>query len=443
MARAKTPPRHVPGSDRRFVGELAASLWTMLRARWPELLAIELASRIAATMLVGVAGLVGAATAVGGLALTALASLVTLTATILQVLVLLRSLRSAPAPHRGRGGWRTVAAGLSASLLPAFVLLSAWGLFRDELSEYALTALGNVDWFGDGIQPGAVLDVPVDAFTLSLLVGCLVVRAVLRRVERRGVGGVVPVALLVEGLWVFLAVQVLGTLLERGLDWFDGTRLAGAWDALASALRAAFGDVPTEALGMVGDAWHVVSVPVVWVTLATITLLGSRPELASTPEPTRLGTWLRRRVDALPSPLDDAIEEATDDLQDRWVPVSQSIRSIARAGVVALGVVVLAWYVLEAACGWLTVGLMHLAGPTPSTLALAVAATGELVGDAVTTLLHLTLAVAALDALRIAAQRSSATPVTSPPASSTSTGSVTPSGTTNPTTPVSEGEPPQ
>lgn len=435
IVRGMASTRRTRGSDLRFVGDLASALVRLLLARWPELLAIELASRIVATLTIGLAGVVGASTSVGGLALTALASLVTLTAIILQVLVLLRSLRSAPQPDRGRGRWRRVARGLASTMLPAFVLLSAWGIFRDDISEYALTALESVDWFDGGISAGTVLDVPVDVLTIGLLVGCLVLRGLLRRFERKGRTALAPVALLVEGLWVYLAVQVLGTVIGWGLDWFDGTRAASWWDGLVTIVDSTVGDAPAAIVAWLVDGWHVVTVPVMWLALASITLIGSRPELATQPPATRLGRWWQARVDAMPSPIDDVVEEVTDDLQDRWVPVSQSVRSVAGAGVVALAIFVLAWYVLEAATGWLTVGLMHLAGPTPDTLAIAVATVGELAGDTIARVLELSLAVAALDALRLAAQRSRATAVAASPTVSTTTGSVTPSGTTKPTAP--------
>lgn len=424
----------------------------------PEVLAIELAARIVGTLLVAVAGAVGATSAVGGLALTAVTALVRMVAMLLQVLVLVRAMRSTPPPPEGSARVRSALSGLSASVLPAFVLLTAWGLFADDLREYSLTALGAIDWFEEGAGVGAVLDVPVDVLTISLLVGCLVLRGVLRRFERRGLGrGVSAAAVVLEGLWTFLAVSILGRLLGMAGEWFATTRLASAVDAARAAIDGVVGGWLLAAWEAAGELWHVVSLPLVWLTLVGIVLLGARPELAPEPaDPPRPARWWTRLVDALPSPLDDALEELTDDLHDRWVPVVATLRQVWGAGLVPLAAAALAWYVVQAASGWLTVALAHALGTQAVPLAEAVANVGIALGDAITTILGLLVAVAALDALRLgaqrrprerasvpprppAAQRDSGTPsqTISPPTSSRAS-STAPAGTTKPTGPASE-----
>jgi len=235
---------------------------------------------------------------------------------------------------------------------------------------------------------------------------------------------------------------------RAAIDGVVGGWLLAAWEAL-------------------GDLWHTASLPLVWLTLVGIVLLGARPELAPEPaEPPTPARWWTRLLDALPSPLDDALEELTDDLHDRWVPVVATLRQVWGAGLVPLAAAVLAWYVVQAAAGWLAVGLAHALGTQAVPLAEAVANVGLAIGDAISTVLGLLVAVAALDALRLGAERlgavglgavrratppratsddpdsaqsGSGTPsqTTSPPTSSRAS-SIDPAGTTKPTGPPSE-----
>ncbi|SDH22986.1 hypothetical protein [Agrococcus jejuensis] len=439
--------RTVAGDLGRFAADLAVSMRRLAARGLPEVLAIELAARILGTLLVAVAGSVGATSAVGGLALTAVTALVRMVAMILQILVLLRAMRSTPPPLEGSARLQSALAGLAASVLPAFLLLTAWGLFTDDLREYALTALSAIDWFQEGAGVGAVLDVPVDVLSIGLLVGCLVLRGVLRRFERRGTRRGVSVATLVlEGLWTFLAVSILARLLGMAGDWFATTRLASGVDDVRAAIDGVIGGWLLQTWEAVGEVWHTVSLPLVWLTLVGIVLLGARPELAPEPaEPPRPARWWLRLLEALPSPLDDLLEELTDDLHDRWVPIVATLRQVWGAGLVPLGAAVLAWHVVHVAASWLTVALTHALGGQPQQLAEAVANVGGALGDSIVAVLGLVVSVAALDALRLravpeaAGQSVSGTPsqIGSPPTSSLAS-DTEPAGTTNPTTPDSE-----
>lgn len=440
----------------RFVADLGRSMRSLAARGLPEVLAIELAARILGTLLVAVAGAVGATSAVGGLALTSLTALVRMVAMILQILVLLRAMRSTPAPLEGAARVQSAFAGLAASVLPAFLLLSAWGLFQEDLREYALTALAAVDFSQEGATVGTVIDVPVDVLSVSLLVGCLLLRAVLRRFERRGTRRSVSVATLVlEGLWTFLAVSVLTRVVGLAADWFATTRLASGIDRVRAVLDGIVGGWLVPAWEVAGEAWHVLTLPLVWLTLVGIVLLGARPELSPEPSaPPRPARWWLRLVDALPSPLDDALQEVTDDLHDRWVPVAGTLRQVWGAGLAPLAAAVLAWHVVHTAAGWLTVALTHALGLQDEPLANAVANAGGALGDSISAVLGLVVAVASLDALRLGAlptpaarivgrggdaQTSSGTPsqIAEPPTSSRTSES-SPAGTTKPMGPESD-----
>lgn len=440
--------RAVLGDLGRFTADLALSMRRLAARGLPEVLAIELAARILGTLLVAVAGAVGATSAVGGLALTAVTALVRMVAMILQILVLLRAMRSTPPPPEGAARVQSALAGLAASVLPAFLLLTAWGLFTDDLREYALTALAAIDWFEEGAGVGAVLDVPVDVLSIGLLVGCLVLRGVLRRFERRGTRRGVSIATLVlEGLWTFLAVSILARLLGMAGEWFATTRLASGVDDVRAAIDGVVGGWLLQTWEALGELWHTVSLPLVWLTLVGIVLLGARPELAPEPAaPPRPARWWLRLLETLPSPLDDVLEELTDDLHDRWVPVVATLRQVWGAGLVPLGAAVLAWHVVHAAAAWLTVGLTHALGPQPQQLAEAVANVGGALGDSIVAVLGLVVSVAALDTLRLRASadertaqsvRGTPSQVASPPTSSRAS-DTEPAGTTKPTEPDSE-----
>ncbi|MFC7432747.1 MULTISPECIES: hypothetical protein [unclassified Agrococcus] len=447
----------VLGELRRFVVDLAVAMRRIAARGLPEVLAIELAARIVGSYLVALSGAVGATSAVGGLALTAITALVRLVAIILQILVLLRAMRSTPPPPTGSARVQAALSGLAASVLPAFLLLTAWGLFVEDLREYALTALAAIDWFEEDAGVGAVTDVPIDVLSIGLLVGCLVLRGVLRRFERRGTRRSVSVATLVlEGLWTFLAVSILGRVLGMAGEWFATTRIASGIDQVRAAIDGVVGGWLLGTWELAGDVWHTLTLPLVWLTLVGIVLLGARPELVPEPAaPPRPARWWLRLLDALPSPLDDVLQEVTDDLHDRWVPVVATVRQVWAAGLVPLAAAVLAWYVVRVATGWLTVALTHALGPQPIQVAEAVANVGGTLGDVVGAVLGLVVVVAALDALRLGASRAgsgapapsdvadaqspSGTPIQSvePPTSSRAS-SMDPSGTTKPTTPSSD-----
>ncbi|GAA2174597.1 hypothetical protein GCM10009846_21150 [Agrococcus versicolor] len=433
----------------RFCADLLVSARRVLARGLPEVLAIELAARIAGTLLVALAGGVGATSAVGGLALTALTALTRMVAMILQILVLVRAMRSTPPPPAGAARVQSALSGLAASVLPAFLLLTAWGLFADDLREYALTALSSIDWFEADAGVGTVVDVPVDVLTIGLLVACLVLRGVLRRFERRGSRRGVSVATLVlEGLWTFLAVSVLGRLIGMAGEWFATTRLASGIDGVRAALDGVVGGWLLAGWEAAGSLWHTLSLPLVWLTLVGIVLLGARPELAPEPAaPWRAARWWTRVLEALPSPLDDVLQEATDDLHDRWVPVVATMRQVWGAGLVPLVAAVVAWYVVRVAAGWLTVALTHALGPQPIELAEAVANVGGALGDSIVAVLGLVASVAALDALRLGAARDGGAPAhsgsgtpsqsASPPTSSRAS-TTSPAGTTKPIGPASD-----
>lgn len=437
----------------RFAIDLAVGMRRIAANGLPEVLAIELAARILGILLVAVAGAVGATSAVGGLALTALTALVRMIAMILQILVLLRAMRSTPPPV-GAARVQSAFSGLAASVLPAFLLLTAWGLFQDDLREYSLTALAAIDWSQEGAAVGAVLDVPVDVLTVSLLVACLVLRGVLRRFERRGTRRSVSIAtLMLEGLWTFLAVSVLGRLVGLAGDWFATTRLASGIDDVRSTIDGVIGGWLLQSWETVGELWHTLTLPLVWLTLVGIVLLGARPELAPEPSaPPRPARWWTRLLATLPSPLDDVLEEVTDDLRDRWVPVVATLRQVWRAGIVPLAAAVLAWHVVHAAAGWLTVALTHALGLQAEPLARSVATAGGALGDSISAVLGLLVVVAALDALRLGAAldagggvgvgdaqsvNGTASQSDSPPTSSRAS-SIEPAGTTKPIGPESD-----
>lgn len=398
----------VLGDLGRCTADLALSMRRLAAHGLPEVLAIELAARILGTFLVAFAGSVGATSAVGGLALTAITALVRMIAMILQILVLLRAMRSTPPPPvGGTARLESALSGLAASVLPAFLLLTAWGIFDADLREYALAALAGIDWFAEDAGVGAVIDVPIDVLTVSLLVACLVLRGVLRRFERRGSrrrSGVSVATLVLEGLWTFLAVSILGRLVAVAADWFATTRLASGVDDVRAAIDGVLGGWLLRAWHAAGEVWHDATLPLVWLTLVGIVLLGARPELVpeavEAPRPAR---WWTRLVDALPSPIDDVVEEVTDDLHDRWVPVVATLRQVWGAGIVPLAAAIATWYVVQVACGWLTVLLVHALGVQPYALAEAVANAGSTLGDAIGGALGLVASVAALDALRLGA----------------------------------------
>lgn len=353
----------------------------LVAARWPALLAWYLAGWLGHYLLIQLAAELGARSALAGLLILPLAILARLGAFIGMFLVLrdeLPAFSSAVAagrdavdlrPAAGRPGAAEI---LLVSILPFFAFYASWQLLADDTRQYAATALTRIDYFQDLPPGGRVLDVSLDATTIAVVVLAFIGRFLLKRRAERLPRWTALVAVYLESVWVYLTLFLISQYQDRFQAWVD-TRAATAW---ASGIREDLTGVLAplgvlwDGVGWVlGAAGDVVLLPVAWLTLAGVVYGRALAQAAARrrADPRRAldRNYLRvaDRVRALPGGVRRRAAEVGEDLLGRWRPLVDAVRLIWRAGVIPMGMFVLAYSVLVAASSWLLLGVARVIGP--------------------------------------------------------------------------------
>ncbi|OUE09438.1 hypothetical protein CMsap09_10880 [Clavibacter michiganensis] len=355
----------------------------LVAARWPALLAWYLAGWLGHYLLIQLAAELGARSALAGLLVLPLAILARLGAFIAMFLVLrdeLPAFAGAAAAGRDavdrgpllRRGQRAADL-LLVSILPFFAFYASWKLLADDTVQYATTALRRIDYFEELPVGGRVLDVALDARTVAVVGLAFAGRFLLKRYAERLPRWTALVAVYLESVWVYLTLFLLTQYQERAREWID-TRAASAWAAdvragLTGYLEplAVLWDGIGWVLGQVGD---VVLLPIAWLTLAGVVYGRALAQAAArrrAADPSRAldRGYLRvaDRVRALPGGVRRRAAEVGEDLLSRWRPLVDAVRLIWRAGVLSMGVFVLAYAVVEAGSSWLLLGAVRAIGP--------------------------------------------------------------------------------
>jgi hypothetical protein len=362
---------------------VAAILTRTLRlvaARWPVLLAFFLAGWLARYLIIEVAGIVGATSALAGLLILPLAILARLGSYIAMFLVLrgdmpaFQSIEDAgddAIDRTGRPGVRQRVTDIFlVSILPFFAFYAAWQLLGEDIQAYAQKALGHVDFFAADSAAGAgsrVLELQLDAWSIAVIVIAFTGRFLLKRYAERLPKWTNLVSVYLESVWVFLTLFLISTYTNSVQDWVSSRAAMQWWEsvqAAAFAVVAPLAWIWHAAEWAIAEAGGLLLLPLAWLTLAGIVYGRALAKPSITIEPThRYYTGVRQRVAALPKGVLRRARDVGEDLTDRWRPLANAVLLIWRAGVVPMGLFVLAYTVLDAAGSWLMLAGVRLIGP--------------------------------------------------------------------------------
>jgi len=348
-------------------------------ARWPALLAWYLAGWLARYLLIELAATVGANSALLGLMLMPLAILARLGSFLAMFLVLRSAMPSfSSLSDRGEDGidrTKTVASSVKTgkltqifltSIVPFFTFYAGWKLFEADTIAYAKSALTKINFFED-LKVGTVLNLQLDAATISVVVVAFAARFTIKKFSARLPRWTNLIAVYLESLWVYLTIFLISFYLEDVWAWVD-SRAAVRW---YEDFWASVGDFLTPLAvvwsgiqWVIGEVGALALLPLAWLTLAGV-IYGralAKPTITFRPQ-SRYYTGVRARVTALPKGLFRRIKDVGVDFFSRFAPVTNALLLIWRAGVVPVGLFVLAYAVLEAGIVWLDLAAVRFIGP--------------------------------------------------------------------------------
>jgi len=337
-------------------------------ARWPVLLAWYLAGWLGRYLVIELAATFGATNALVGLLIMPLATLARLASFIGMFLVLRDSMPSFT--ELKRSGLddvdrTTQSGGRSAqiydiflvSILPFFAFYAAWKFLGEDTIAYAASALEKVDYFDPNHNSGnAVLELELNWASITAIVLAFAGRYLIKRYREKLPKWTPIVAVYLEAVWVYLSVLLVVNYLDEFNGWVS-SRAAVDWVATTRAdITAAFAPVGWVWGGIewaVAETGGLVLLPLSWLALAGIVYgraLAAQP-VALRPRG-RYVDSARSRYAALPTAVTRRFTDIGSDFVGRWRPLGNALVLIWRAGVLPMGIFVLAYTVLEAATSW-------------------------------------------------------------------------------------------
>jgi hypothetical protein len=348
----------------------------LVAARWPQLLAWYLAGWLARYLLIELASVFGAFSALAGLLILPLAILARLGSFIAMFLVL-RGTMPAFSDFSDRGDDavdRTAATTprtrvteiFLVSIVPFFAFYAAWKLLEEDTVHYAKSALEKIDYSG-GAPDAAVLSLALDPLTIAVIVVAFAGRYSLKRFASSLPRWTNLIAVYLESVWVYLTLFLIVGYTEDVRAWIDsraGTHLLTELRETVTGAFAPFGWIWGGVEWLVGATGGLVLLPLAWLTLAGI-VYGralAQPKVAIRLN-NRYYSRVRSRVGALPAGVLYRAKDVGNDFLARWKPLASAVVLIWRAGVLPMGIFVLAYTVLEAANGWLLFAGVQLIGP--------------------------------------------------------------------------------
>ena len=355
----------------RYAGPVFSIIGQTLRlaaARWPTLLAWYLAGWLARYLLIELAATFGATNALAGLLIMPLAVLARLVSYIGMFLVLRESMPAFSDLKRGglddvdrtaepAGRTARVYDILLASILPFFAFYAAWQFLGEDVVAYAISSLEKINPFDtDYVSGGAVLDLRLNWASISAIVVAFAGRYLIKRYQPRLPKWTPIVAVYLEAVWVYLSVLLVSTYVGEVNDWVS-SRAAVEWAASVRAgitgLFAPVGWIWGGVEWAIAETGGLVLLPLSWLALAGV-IYGRA--LAAKPVGFRpRGRYVdsaRTRYAALPSAVSRRVTDIGSEFVGRWRPLGNALVLIWRAGVVPMGIFVLAYTVLEAATSW-------------------------------------------------------------------------------------------
>jgi hypothetical protein len=356
-------------------------------ARWPVLLAWYLAGWLGRYLLIELAATFGTTSALAGLLIMPLAILARL-ASYIGMFLTLRPAMPAFTDLRNRGEDaidRTTAQAATAtaapaatkpsariqdifliSIVPFFAFYAAWQLLADDTVQYAQSALTKVNPF-DETQTGLPLQLELGVASISAIVVAYAGRYLLKRFAARLPRWTNLIAVYLEAVWVYLTLFLISNYTGQVQGWIASRRATHLFDEFTATVSGFFAPIAWVWNGIewaIGQAGGLVLFPLAWLTLAGI-VYGralATPKVQFRPQH-RFYTGASERIKAVPSAVLRRAKDLGAGFVGRWTPLTNALLMIWRAGLVPMGLFVLAFTVLEAATIWLMFAGVRIIGP--------------------------------------------------------------------------------
>ena len=358
---------------------IVTSTLRLAASRWPVLLALYLAGWLARYLVIEVAALVGTTDALTAFLIMPVAILARLASFIGMFLVLRPGMpafddlakagddaidRTEETPATGRPSLQDL---FLASVLPFFAFYAAWQFLAEDTLQYAASALAKINPFDDTDNSAGVLNLELTWASAAAIAVAFTGRFLLKRYSARLPRWTAVVTVYLEAVWVYLTLFLISNYRDDFESWV-ANRAAMHWIA---DLRSALGDVFAP-IGVVWDgiAWAIgeagalVLLPVAWLALAGIVYgraLTAGPLLIRVPQ-NRYSERVRTRYARVPRAVSRRFADVGTGFVGRWKPLANALTLVWRAGVVPMGIFVLAYTVIEAAGAWIGFGATRLIG---------------------------------------------------------------------------------
>ncbi|QYF75052.1 hypothetical protein [Cryobacterium sp. PAMC25264] len=364
---------------------IVTSTVRLAATRWPVLLAFYLAGWLARYLVIEVAAFAGTTDALVAFLIMPIAILARLASFIAMFLVLRAGMpgfgqlaaNGEDAIDRTTETDQKAAPSLQdlflASILPFFAFYAAWQFLQEDTLQYAASALAKINPFANEDNSAGVLNLQLTWASGAAIVIAFTGRYLLKRYSDRLPRWTAIVTVYLEAVWVYLTVFLI-SVYRGDVDSWIANRAAAHWVA---DLRHTIGDVFAP-LGVawdaiawaIGEAGALVLLPVAWLALAGIVYgraLAATPITLRAPSgryaTNRYATSLRSGYSRVPKAISRRFADIGGDFVGRWKPLANALTLVWRAGVVPMGIFVLAYTVLEAASGWLALAAIQLIGP--------------------------------------------------------------------------------
>jgi hypothetical protein len=361
------------------VFSIVTSTLRLAAARWPVLLALFLAGWLARYLLIEVAGFVGTTNTLAAFLIMPVAILARLASFIGMFLVLRPDMpafarlatrgedavdRTDQEPEPARPSLQDL---FLASILPFFAFYAAWQFLQEDVLQYAASALEKINFFEVADEPVGVLDIQLNWASATAIVVALTGRHLLKRYSTSLPRWTPVLTVYLEAVWVYLTLFLIMNYRDE-LDAWLSTRAATHWVA---DLRGWLGDlfapigVVWDAIGWaIGEAGALVLLPVAWLALAGIVYgraLVAGPVRVRLPQ-NRYAERVRTGYARVPRAVSRRVADVGVGVVSRWKPLANALTLVWRAGVVPMGIFVLAYTALEASGAWLSFGATRLLG---------------------------------------------------------------------------------
>ncbi|ADB30080.1 hypothetical protein Kfla_0975 [Kribbella flavida DSM 17836] len=393
---------------------------------WPRLLAVFVIAQLAHRGVQWGAVQAGAKVEAAGIALLALLVLISLAMYVAMFLVLRGEL---PFHRRAVGEGRFAPDGvepgresrpvdaLAAALLPFLAFYAAYKFLQLEALEYeydlavhnanedAAVALGGgtVEQASTGLQSLSTW------LFIALGVTAYLLRLVFKKRKDGADGG--PVRKLfvtyLEALWIFVVAYQASSYIPSPKEWLKERQIAD-WvhDGYVRVLDQVLGvekireiwDAVTGFLAAgVADLWSAAVLPLMWITMTAV-IYGRVVQKAETPEPRWRFDRITNRWQRTPRLVQAAGNSVVSDWRDRWSPVVNAFRLVARSGIRPLLGYFLAWAVVTFLAGAVWIVLRdYVIGPQSLSWWLVIDEPIGLLVEALKIMLQVALLAAAYD----------------------------------------------